>query len=473
MIKSIRGYVALISKRRYIMGKRHAIRNILLISAAALIVAVPLYILISGYMENRPKLRYTFSQKTQQYMTSYPDTKFAVMSDLHYYDTSLGTTGSAFEECLKSDRKLLKDSADLLDLAVEDILKSGVEFVLISGDLTKDGERDCHQKVAEKLSKLTEHGIKVYVIPGNHDVNNPGAYRYEGSESIPVPNITAAQFADIYSGCGYKSAIYRDTNSLSYVAELAGNLWLVAVDSCRSRENKPGEEEIVGGKLSQQQEKWLEDILTKANLNKKAVIFMEHHGVVEHWKGQSRLHPEYLIEDYKYIARLLASFDVRLAFTGHYHAQDISMSDFAGGGFIYDIETGSLITPPCAVRYCTIKNNRIYITSDSLTGKLHPGTDFAENAQQFVSSSVNRKAFETLKKYFVPDKDAHYMSDYISSAFIAHYNGDENAAGKPAFEENKLGLWSRIVYFMEKYAAKGLWEDTPPADNNTTLELGS
>jgi hypothetical protein len=52
-------------------------------------------------------------------MVEYPNAKFAVISDLHYYDNSLGTTGTAFEEVLKSDRKLLKDSADLLDLTIE------------------------------------------------------------------------------------------------------------------------------------------------------------------------------------------------------------------------------------------------------------------------------------------------------------------------------------------------------------------
>lgn len=453
------------------MKKKYSIRQIVLCLLAAAIIIIPLYTAVSDYIKSRPGLSYSFGQVTAQSVVSYPDTRFAVISDLHYYDNSLGTTGKAFEGCLNSDRKLLTDTSDLLNFAVNNIIKSGVKFVLIPGDLSKDGEMLCHQQVAATLSKLTQHGIKVYVIPGNHDVNNPGAFRYENDKSIHVPNITAAQFADIYNDYGYNSAIYRDTNSLSYVAEPVNNLWIVALDSCRYRENKPGKEETIGGKLSQEQEKWLEDVLKKAGQNGKAVIVMLHHGVVEHWKGQSKLHPDYLIQDYKSVSRLLASYGVRLAFTGHYHAQDITLADFNTSGFIYDIETGSLATPPCAVRYCIINGNKIKINSDDLVDTLHPDTDFKKNAEKFVLDRVESEAYITLRKYFVSEKDAHYLAGYIGPAFIAHYKGDENVAGRPDFDEKKLGLYSRIVYSVQKYAVDGLWQDLPPSDNNVTIDL--
>lgn len=452
------------------MKRKYVLRTVLICLLAA-VISLPLYATIAGYIKSQPKLQYTYSTMTTQGMMSYPDTEFAVISDLHYYDKSLGTSGRAFEACLNSDRKMLTASADLLNLAIDHILKSGVKFVLIPGDLTKDGERLCHQQVAAALSRFTQHGIKVYVIPGNHDINNPGAYKYEGEESIPVPHINAVQFANIYNDYGYSSAIYRDSDSLSYVAEPESNLWLIALDSCRYKENRPGREEIVGGKLSPGQEKWLEEMLKKANQNGKAVIVMEHHGVVEHWAGQNRLHADYLIQDYKYVSKMLASYGVRLAFTGHYHAQDITLADFNGGGFLYDVETGSLITSPCPVRYCTINDNKIKITSDYLIEKLHPGTDFAKNAEQFIHNTVESEANKTLRKYLVTAKDAHYLANYVAAGFTAHYKGDENAAACPAFEENKLGLWGRLIYAQQKYVVNGLWKDLPPADNDVILDL--
>jgi 3',5'-cyclic AMP phosphodiesterase CpdA len=454
-----------------IAKKRHRVRNAALIVLVFIILAGVLYKVISGYTATLPKYQYNFGSPTSQSMVTYPDTSFAVISDTHYYDPSLGTTGTAFETCLNSDRKLLKDSGDLLSLAVNNILNSGVKFVMVTGDLTKDGELIDHQHVAAELQRLVEKGIKVYVVPGNHDVLNPGAVKYDGAKSVSVPNITAKDFSQIYQNCGYGSAIMRDTTSLSYVAEPQNGLWIVALDSCRYQDNKPGGEETVGGRLTQTEINWVENVLKEAKQQHKAVIVMEHHGINEHWVGQSKLHPDYLLSDYKYVSKLLSSYDVKLAFTGHYHAQDITLADNGKYGSLYDIETGSLITAPCALRTCTISGNKLAVTTDDLVGKLHPGTDFEKNANAFVEKTVYNEAYKTLKKYFVSDKDDKYISTAVSKAFIAHYSGDENPSDRSAFDENKLSLWSRIIYSQEKYVVAGLWKDLPPADNNVTLDL--
>jgi len=452
------------------MKKKHTVRKVLLGILIALLVITPTYIFVSGYLESRPKLQYTFNE-TAAKAAAYPDTKFAVISDVHYYDTSLGTTGAAFEKVLRSDRKLLKESAELLNLAIDNIIKSGVKFVLISGDLTKDGEQVNHEKVSAALSRLTDKEINVYVIPGNHDVNNPDAVRFEGDKEFPVPSISEEQFANIYKNMGYGKAVYRDENSLSYVAEPVNNLWIIAVDSTRSDENKPGQNEIVGGKLTQSQEKWLEAMLKKAKENNKSVIFMEHHGVVEHWKGQSKLHPDYLISDYKYLGELLASYNVKLAFSGHYHAQDITLGDYGKNGSIYDIETGSLSTAPCMVRIGEIKGNKVNFTAMDMVTKYKPGTDFAKGASEFVAETVKIEAYNTLRKYKVSEKDSNYIADSVASAFLAHYNGDEDETKKPILDTGKLSLWGKFIYSQERYVLNGLWKDLPPADNNVVLDL--
>jgi hypothetical protein len=454
------------------MKKKHTLRKVLLCALAALIVAIPCIMLISGYIDSLPKLNYTYANSASaSKKASYPDTKFAVISDTHYYDDSLGTSGKAFEDCLNSDRKLIKDSGDLIDFSVNAISTSGVKFVLVTGDLTKDGELINHQHMAAELSKLTQKGIRVYVIPGNHDVNNPGAFRYDGDKSIPVPNVSAAQFADIYKNYGYGDAIMRDPSSLSYVAEPQDGLWIVALDTCRYSENKKGGTEVVGGRLTQSEETWLEGVLKTAKAQGKAVTVMSHHGIVEHWAGQSKLHPDYLVSDYKYIGKLLASYDVQLAFTGHYHAQDITRGDSGEYGSLYDIETGSLSTPPCPIRYCTISGGSLSIRSDDIIGEIHPGTNFEKDGEAFVRKTIVKEAVETLNKYYVGGSDADYISNAVAAAFVAHYNGDENTALRPAFDENKLSLWGRIVYSQEKYVIDGLWSDLPPSDNNCVIDL--
>ncbi|MCL2655793.1 MAG: metallophosphoesterase [Coriobacteriia bacterium] len=450
-------------------AKKHRKLKITGLALLALIVAGVAYTLISGYVKTLPRIHYDYYTGGQPAAT-YPDANFAVLSDLHYYDTSLGTTGAAYEADLHSDRKLLADSGDLLDYSVNDLLTRRPQFILVTGDLTKDGELIAHQYVAAQLQKLVDAGIKVYVIPGNHDVNNPGAVRYTGDKTEPVANISAADFARIYRNMGYGDAISRDRNSLSYVTQASDGLWVVAIDSCRYADNKPGGLETIGGKIDQGTEKWLAGVLAQAAREHKAVITIMHHGVIEHWNGQEKLHADYLVADYQHVGRFLASYHVGVCFTGHYHAQDITQADFSGGR-LYDVETGSLVTPPCPIRYCNFSGGGLSIQTEAVVDKLHPGTDFAAKGAEFARSMVALEAYNTLRKYLVPVKDAHTIAAVVGDAFIAHYNGDEDPAKRPAFDPSTVGLWARIVYHLEAYVVDGLWHDLPPADNNVTLTM--
>jgi 3',5'-cyclic AMP phosphodiesterase CpdA len=416
-------------------------------------------------------LKYEYNTRTEAAPPSaiaYPEALFAVISDTHLYDSSLGSSGAAFEKTMNSDRKLLLDSQDLLDYAIQEIIASKVNFTLVCGDLTKDGEIINHNIVARRLKKLTDAGIPAYVVPGNHDINNPDAVKYNGDTTEPVASINADDFARIYGEFGYNAAITRDDDSLSYVAEPVEGLWLLALDACRYRENVPGKHEIVSGKISQKTADWTASVLRDAADRNKAVIAMMHHGTVEHWIGQSKLHPDYLILDYVNFGNFLASWDVRFIFTGHYHAQDIVRSEYNGKS-IYDIETGSLVTAPCPVRYVNIKDNVMDIRTESIVDKLHPGTDFAPNAIAFVKKTVMLEAAEVLRKYKVSEKDIAIITDAVGDAFNAHYSGDEDLSLKKTVDKSKLSLWGRFILGQQQYVIDGLWADLKPSDNNNKL----
>ena len=452
------------------MKKRRKLKFFL--SACALLaVAITGYFLISGWIAGRPQLKYAYHTGAEA-PAAYPDADFAVISDLHVYDPSLGNAGAAFEAAMASDRKLLLDGIDLLDYAIGDILESNARFVLVSGDLTKDGERINHGVAADKLSRLTGAGIQVYVVPGNHDVNCPDAVSYDGDSTAPVETVSEDDFARIYADFGYGAALERDPGSLSYIAEPVPGLWLLAIDACRYRENRQGGGAVVGGGISQATADWIAKALGEAARNGKAVVAMAHHGIVEHWDGQRKLHPDYLIADYRHIGKFLASYNVRLAFTGHYHAQDITKGDFGGGKVLYDVETGSLITAPCPIRYCSLKDNQFSVGSVTIADKLRPGTGFAQDADGFVKATVYLEAFHTLKKYKVSDKDADLIANAVGDAFAAHYAGDEDPARRPALDKSKLSLWGRFILFMQQYVLDGLWNDLPPADNSAAFPLG-
>src|SRR6056297_3759987 len=115
---------------------------------------------------------------------------FMVFSDPHYYDPSLGTEGEAFQQYLDGDRKLLKESRELLIEALLKISNSDAEFVIVPGDLTKDGTRVSHEMFAAMIRELEDKGKQVYVVPGNHDINNGHSFAFQGEKKVPVENVS-------------------------------------------------------------------------------------------------------------------------------------------------------------------------------------------------------------------------------------------------------------------------------------------
>jgi 3',5'-cyclic AMP phosphodiesterase CpdA len=276
---------------------------------------------------------------------AYPATRFVVLSDPHLYDTTLGTEGRAFEAYLAGDRKLLKESPEIMDAAARAIMNEAPDFVLVPGDLTKDGEASSHYLMAQYLSRIEASGTPVYITPGNHDIRNGESVRYRGDTTERVDNVSAAAFAQIYSAFGYAEALHRDPASLSYVAEPKAGLWLLALDACRYSENQEDQPPITDGAFSAATVTWIEDMLAEAAKTHRAVIVMMHHGVMEHYQGQEKYYGEYIVDDYARIARLFAMYHVRMVFTGHYHAQDVTLERWtASERVLYDIETGSLVT---------------------------------------------------------------------------------------------------------------------------------
>jgi len=146
-------------------------------------------------------------------------------------------------------------------------------------------KRGSHLELIRKLTSLKQKGIRIYVIPGNHDVNIPDAKAYVGDESSPTQTVSAKEFAELYAPFGYSGAIRRDSASLSYLSALTDSLWLLSLDS--NRYNEYTATSISGGRLLPQTEQWAMDILSEARSKNITVLGMMHHGLVEHMPYQA------------------------------------------------------------------------------------------------------------------------------------------------------------------------------------------
>ena len=90
--------------------------------------------------------------------------KISVLSDAHYFSKSMIKDCIDFTIDKYSDRKLLEESSDIFDSSLEMIEKDKPDVLLISGDLTKDGEEKCEREVAAKLKNLQDICLLIICI---------------------------------------------------------------------------------------------------------------------------------------------------------------------------------------------------------------------------------------------------------------------------------------------------------------------
>ncbi len=398
--------------------------------------------------------------------------KIAVIADCHYYDPNLGTEGEAFETAIIRDRKMVAESEAILEATLHAVLSEGVDILLVAGDLTKDGELSCHQKVAGYLGQLEDNHVKVYVIPGNHDINNPYAMSYSGNMAIPVPSVTAEQFAEIYGQFGFDEAIAKDPGSLTYIVEPVEGLWIFCMDCCRYYENI--DYPVTGGKFSQETLNWIKSKLSEANQKQKLILGLMHHGLLEHFDGQKFLFTDYVIDDYTSIWPEFAELGMNVVFTGHFHAQDIrKMSN--GACFLFDIETGSGVTYPCPYRVMDLRSDGILSIESRLIENIDYDTDtlsFQQYAKKSLETGLDSIVAELLINHFSISADsAQMIAPRLSEGLVAHYQGDEMITPETEAFIQQMNATGDLTSIIIGNSLNSIFNDPEPADNNVMVDL--
>jgi hypothetical protein len=422
------------------------------------------------------------AEKAAAPFPAYPETSFAVFSDPHIFLPELGIGQPAFEKIKFSDRKIFEHSMSLLDTVIGKIIEAKPHFVLVPGDLSKDGEEAVHLAFAAAMEKVKSAKIPVFVIPGNHDVNNPKAVKYEGDTTSRVPHVTPQRFAEIYRDFGYGEAIETDPNSLAYVVEPEPGLWLLALDACRYDLSLKQTREHTGGSFTPERLDWVKKILTRARKENKAVIAMMHHGVLEHFGGEKKEFSEYVVEDNDAFSRMLAEYGVRVVFTGHFHAQNIAGAWWDSNDakttppsprFLYDIETGSLVTYPCPYRLVRLGSDQIMqVRSYRIDSIPEMPTGFSDYAHEYSRKGMFLYIDSMLMRYGISKHEADTIAGPLTDAAIAHFAGDARFQGTEMYPTKNLSFMGSIVIAMKKDVIEGMWKgELPHADNNVDINL--
>ena len=405
--------------------------------------------------------------------------RIAVMSDLHYLSPDMIADTADFEHALNSDRKLLKESSAILYEKFEQVRADKPDILLVSGDLTKDGEQECHAALAKQLQQLQQDipGLKIYVINGNHDIRNYNAKNFNtpDGKAVPATRTHPEDFKRIYDFvysdptviATFTPAAGNEAGSLSYVARPVEGLTIIAMDTCRySKENTSNgtDEHETSGAISADLEKWVIEQTAAAKARGDLVIGLEHHGLVPHFDVEPTILPMYLVNGYERIAQEYADAGMSVVFTGHMHAVDIAAMTTKAGNTFYDIETGSALTYPCPIRFVDLRRSTVggetntYMSvstkthigpinyTDPATGVAYVIDDLTEYAREFGFSTDMLK---TVAGDFVKSFFGKYLPNDTWPVTKIIENIDkiiEDVASIPVAEGNNLLDFANWIY---------------------------
>lgn len=335
------------------------------------------------------------------------DFDLSIISDPHVLDESLiGNTDSLKKE-LKVERKLVVESESLFKRALELVDDAGCEFLILSGDISKEGELVSHKKASNLLRDWQNKNPKrkIFLIPGNHDINSNRAYDYNLDQKTRPTS--PRDFFETYNFIYQDNSIlefYKDSEIFkkylaetkekyqrkakyayyangyfSYVARVKKNykyengLTIIMIDSSiyaadMEQKHRDGVNNVIGS-VSKEQLIWISDKIDEAKARNDMVIAVSHHAFIPNFRNQELVFSPFIIKEYKdkiedpdprlnnkTPIEVLADNGVKFIFTGHLHENGTAKFVSEEGNEIYDIQTGSTITYPLPIRHIKIEN---------------------------------------------------------------------------------------------------------------------
>lgn len=343
-------------------------------------------------------------------LMSFADTKITVLSDIHVMAPELIVhDGKAWQDFLSAKRVMLDYSAQLFEEQIPKLIAEKPDIVLITGDLTKDGEQVSHELVVSQLERLRTAGIKVLVIPGDHDLGTANALIYDGDNTSQAPTVTSGQFAELYQMYGYGADSERAPSSLTYCCEPVNGLVVIGIAT------------DTHGHLDSSTLSWICNRAEKARSEGKQVLAMMHFLLFPHISNLEKMHRDYIIEDYETVRDKLIDAGVRVVLTGHFHILEMAKdyhSDMSSP--VYEIITSSTAAYPCAYRQLTLNDDmtKLSVTTEYVTPPAGM-TDFQSMAKERLKQG-------TTNLFMKAEVSNETAASLVASGFVIHAAGNEN-----------------------------------------------
>lgn len=379
--------------------------------------------------------------------------KIVITSDIHYFLKDYYKDCKWFEENITyGDGKMVTYADEILDAFELKMKQIKPDLVIISGDLSFNGEIGSHQALAKRLENLEKEGISIAVIPGNHDVDNIFAKGYGKESYFDVESVNAKEFKDIYKNLGYDLSDHKHKDSLSYSIQLNEHYTLIMMDT--TAHELTGNSIDNGGYLTDSSYQWLESELKSVQEKGKTPIVSMHHNLAIH---HPLLNSGYTIKNHEQIAELLKNYQVPFVLSGHIHCQNIK--EING---IYDIASSSLLDAPLQYGVMTLTQHQMNYETQSLKISVDANQYF-----EMVSNNRFDESFQQIEN----EKIRNEMKEVVAKANRYYFTGNiyshiqelQNMKGYKYYSQEE----GEKVSFYREYL-KTMMEDL---DNNQRLSL--
>lgn len=396
---------------------------------------------------------------------------FYLVTDTHFFDPSFKRSGTAYEKRSISDQKCVAETPAIIDAGFKQIADDKeTNIILIPGDLVYRGEYQSHIGLRNRLYKLKEQGKKIYLITARHDYDDNDSFEFDGDKMLPVKAMPRDELRDFYKDFGFDGAISEHKESMSYVAQLADGIRLLALNCDGDCKDFKG--------LWDNQMKWALEQIEDAHRTGNYIFAMTHYPLLPFSPIMNLISDSHLT-DWEKRANQFADAGLDLIFTGHMHAQAVTEYVTENGNKITDVQTGCFVGCPCAYRKVTIKDSTADIKSYTINDFDYDkqGKSASEYFQWRFDRMIDYKMKEILPKpamkilnkltvkkicnflWFNPDKSIQNILakdlgiELVRNIFIGNEPYVKGTAVYEAFEKliNRLSL---IIHIAEKKAGK-------------------
>ena len=370
--------------------------------------------------------------------------RVVVASDLHYLAPSLTDHGALFRRVMEAgDGKVTELCDEITDAFLEEVKAEEPDALILTGDISFNGEKESHLALAEKLAALEEAGVPVLVLPGNHDLYR-SCYSFFGDEGEQVESVSAEEFAAIYGAFGFDEALSRDDDSLSYLARINDTTRVLMLDADTPHDFCS---------LSDKTLSWIERRLSEAAVEGKRMLVACHQNLYKH----SMFGAGYVLGCSDELHALLEKYGAELMLSGHMHIQHIQTE-----GGVTEIATSPLTMGACQYGLLSSENGALrYETRpvDVAAWASARGMDderlatFAAYATGRLESRTRTQAEEQLEARGISTQEAAPLVNYACALNNAYFCGD--LSGIPALDPDGelFKAWAESGSFFGSYFA--------------------